>query len=487
MSDTTSSASETGTENTAPVIAEGDFDLQRTVFIGYDSDFNADIERDAVASGTSDADVERACSVVQVVDADISRSPIVITEADAPIIRRAKAVVEYDADIQRTARVVTNGRVDPSVKVTVDLSKSIQDNLPRMATTDYVQEQIKKFISDSKELQTVLENLQESLGADDVDRVVKALGKYLPLEGGTISGDLEVHGKLHGTADTALKAVFTERSNYAVRSGKAEMATTATTAQMCLGNATSADNALYATRAGEADSCVGNAATATLAEQAKSVMSVPWSVVTDAPTQYPANGGHADSADTAESVDWKNVKNHPEFMTNVKWTDIQGIPPTAEATTIAWENVTGKPAAMPASGGTADVAKSVEWSDIKNKPVDKVVTWDMVQEKPSVYLKADKIDWNLDVINKPKYYPAMSIAWEQITGKPDLFPNQPIDYGDLLNVPKTFTTTWDLIQGKPTDLVHKTDKIANAVHADEAAVAFSVPTKDVGGNIWISE
>lgn len=100
-------------------------------------------------------------------------------------------------------------------------------------------------------------------------------------------------------------------------------------------------------------------------------------------------------------------------------------------------------------------------------------------------MKADKIDWNLDLVNKPKFFPTKSVAWEQVTGKPEMFPNQPVSYGDLLNVPKAFPTTWEQISNKPDDLVRAGDTIAKAKHAEKADVAISIPTSDVGGNIWI--
>lgn len=446
---------------------------------------DADILRKTTKEAESKADILRIAAKSSDVTADIERKTVAEANAEAAIRRRATKSVEIDADIRRITHEGVSYKTDPAVKVTSDLAKTINDNLPHLATTEYVEDQIKKSLADSKELQEVLASIKDTMADDNVDRILGAMGNYLPLSGGTVRGDLEVLGTVKGKVANADKATFTEYANRADRANLADTATVATTAQECVGNALTADKASYASRAAVSDSCTGNAATATIAERAKSVETVPWSSIQGAPKKYPANGGVADTAKIAESVDWRGVRNAPDFLTEVKWSDIHGVPPAAEATTIAWENVTGKPSTMPAEGGTADKARSVDWADVQNKPAERIITWDDVTQKPSIYLKADKIDWNLDVINKPKYFPTKSVTWEQVTGKPELFPNQPVSYGDLLNLPKFFPTMWDKISGKPEDLVHAGDKIKKSEHADKADLAISIPTSDVGGNIWI--
>ncbi len=446
---------------------------------------DADILRKTTKKDEAQSGIMRSTGAHETPDFVLERRTYKEAQAEAGIQRETVGRVETDADIRRITYTGVSYKTDPSVKVTSDLAKTINSNLPHLATTEYVEDQIKKSLSDSKEMQEVLASIKDTMADDNVDRILSAMGKYLPLSGGTVRGDLEVLGMVRGKVASADKATFTEYANRADRANLADTATVATTAQECAGNALTADKASYASRAAVSDSCTGNAATATIAETAKSVESVPWSSVQDAPKKYPANGGDADTAKIAESVDWRGVRNAPDFLTEVKWSDIRGVPPTAEATTIAWENVTGRPTAMRADGGVADKAKSVDWADVQNKPAERIITWDDVTQKPSIYLKADKIDWNLDVINKPKYFPTKSVTWEQVTGKPDLFPNQPVSYKDLLNVPDKFPTTWEQIAGKPVDLVHASDKIAMAAHADKADLAVSVPTTDLGGNIWI--
>lgn len=457
-------------------------DIVRVTTDGYFTSVGFDIARFAAMRASSVDDIVLNDVVNDIVDASIKRDTLNSEDDAFEIARYTSGLIETNADIFRKANYI-----DSEVHVKSDLSKTINETIPTLATTNYVNREIKKFIADSEELQTVLMKLRESIGADDVDRVLTALSRYLPLDGGTITGDLEVRGALHGTADKALVAITTGSAELATNAKKADYATVAKTAQDCQGNALTADTAAYANRAAVAESCSGNAATATVADTAKSVQSVQWNSIQDVPKSFQAKGGTADYAVTAQSVDWSGVKNHPKFITEVKWDDIQGIPAAAVSDSVAWEKVIGRPSALPADGGTADVAKSVDWENIRNKPGEKIVNWKDVGEKPELFLKADGIDWNNDIVNKPKYFPAKTITWERVSGKPDTFPHAPVDYNTLLNLPEAFPTTWEQVSGKPADLVHASDKIAEAAYADEASVAFNIPTKDVGGNIWIQE
>lgn len=467
-------------KNTVP-----DADILRETFA--DEQAKADFLRRTTKKDRAEADLQRNADASDGTTAALARSTRKEVASSADMDARLTASFSKTADIRRITHTGASYKADPGVSVTADLSETINSNLPKLATTAYVDEQVKKCITDSKELQDTLTSLKDIMTDDNVDRVITSLARYLPLTGGTITGDLEVLGKLKATIAMADRATTTEHATKADKAAKADKADVATVAENCQGNALTANKADYAARSKVSDSCTGNAATADVAKRAQSVDSVSWSTIVGAPTRYPADGGNADTAATAGSVEWKNVKNPPQFLTAVYWSDIQGVPPTVESATISWENVTGKPASMPADGGVADEAKSVDWENIKNKPAEKIVTWDEISQKPSIYLRADKIDWNLDVINKPAYYPTKSVTWEQVTGKPDLFPNQPVDFKDIINKPKAYPTTWTQISGKPENLVLASDKIAKAEHADKAEVALNIPTMDVGGNIWIQE
>lgn len=375
--------------------------------------------------------------------------------------------------------------VTDDVKPEESLSKTIQSILPRLATKEFVRRIIDEAISGSEETAAAFRKVQEALtNTADMQALLKAMEGYVKKDGDTIEGDLRVTGIIDGQVVYSQQAFNADNATHAARADRADSAQLADEARICTGNAATATSAVTAARALEAKHAEA-ADKAKSAEKADTVETVDWNKVLNRPTAMPADGGTADVARFAEGVEWEDVKHPPRFLTEVDWTIVKNIPPYFKSDSVDWSRLVNKPAGYPAAGGKAETCDWINWDNIKGKPAKiNSIGWDDIIDKPTEF-PVGKVSWD-KIMDKPEFYPVESITWGQITGKPASFPVSTVPWGNIVNKPESFPSKWDDIAGKPGNFVYATDVVDKAKQAEEAQVALNIPNRDMGGNIWIS-